>query len=631
MKFGKHAAAHYARQQRPSKTFRQRIAEWKTAFRQTPRVLGLVWQAHPLAATIIPLLTLLGGSLPALYLYSAKKVIDGASLCLAGDIEAGKAMLAFYLALGLGVVLLNRALDQVGRFLEELMRLRLAQLIQTRILERATALDMTFYETPAFYDKLQRAQREAGFRPYSIMSAMLNGSRQVIQLASFLVILVTLSWWVLPYLLAVALPGLLFQARYGRMGWRIMRERTPEQRKMNYYQSLLTSDREAKEVRLFGLSDYFTQRWQQVFWQFYRQDRRLAAKRNLASFAAVVLQTAAGVGFYVYAIYRVVTDPRRGADPVHAFTIGSLVMYTQAMERSAGAVAGIFDAIAMFYENSLYISNLFEYLQQQPHVLAPASPKPIPAPISQGVRFENVHFQYPSSDEEVLHGVSFHVQAGEKVAIVGENGAGKTTCIKLLARLYDPQQGRITIDGIDLRDLDPDAWQKQIGVIFQDFARYSVTARENIGFGQIEQVEDLQRVMRAAEMSGADDCIRRLKLGWENILGKMFDEGQELSLGEWQKVALARAFMRDAQILVLDEPTASLDAKQEYEIFLHFNELTRGRTTILISHRFSSVRMADRILVIERGRLMESGSHEQLLALNGRYADLFNRQASGYR
>ena len=231
----------------------------------------------------------------------------------------------------------------------------------------------------------------------------------------------------------------------------------------------------------------------------------------------------------------------------------------------------------------------------------------------------------------MLHGVSFHIAAGEKVAIVGENGAGKTTCIKLLARLYDPQQGRITVDGIDLRELDPDAWQGCIGVIFQDFARYAVTARENIGFGQVEALEDLRRIIRAAEMSGAEDCISRLKLGWENILGKMFDEGQELSLGEWQKVALARAFMRDSQILVLDEPTASLDAKQEYEIFLRFNELTRGRTTILISHRFSSVRMADRILVIERGRLVESGSHEELLSLSGRYADLFNRQASGYR
>ncbi len=631
MKFGKDLAAHQARQRRAAKTLRQRLEDWRAAFRQTPRVLALVWQAHPLAATLVPILTLASGSLPAIFLYTGKKVIDGASLCLTGQMEAGKAMLAHYLALGLGVMLLNRAIDYVSRYLEELMRLRLAQLIQTRILARATSLDMAFYETPAFYDKLQRAQREAGFRPYAILSALLSLARQGVQLSSFLVILVTLSWWVLPYLVAVTLPGLLFQTRYGRMGWRIMRERTPEQRRMNYYQSLLTSDREAKEIRLFGLSSYFTELWQQVFWQFYRQDRRLAAKRHLASFFAVVLQTAAGVAFYVYAIYRVVTDPRHASNPARAFTIGSLVMYTQAMERAAGAVSSIFDAIALFYENSLYISNLFEYLQQQPYVVAPASPKPLPSPIRSGIRFENVHFQYPVSEGEVLHGVSFHIAAGEKVAIVGENGAGKTTCIKLLARLYDPQQGRITVDGIDLRELDPDAWQGCIGVIFQDFARYAVTARENIGFGQVEALEDLRRIIRAAEMSGAEDCISRLKLGWENILGKMFDEGQELSLGEWQKVALARAFMRDSQILVLDEPTASLDAKQEYEIFLRFNELTRGRTTILISHRFSSVRMADRILVIERGRLVESGSHEELLSLSGRYADLFNRQASGYR
>jgi ATP-binding cassette subfamily B protein len=631
MKFGKDLAAHQARQQRVAKTLRHRLEDWQAAFRQTPRVLALVWQAHPLAATIVPILTLVGGSLPAFFLYSGKKVIDGASLCLSGNMEAGKSMIAFYLAIGLGIMLLTRVLDHVSRYLEELMRLRLAQLIQTRILARATSLDMAFYETPVFYDKLQRAQREAGFRPYAIMSAMLNLARQAIQLSSFLILLVTLSWWVLPYLVVVTLPGLLFQAKFGRMGWRMMRHRSPEQRKMNYYQSLLTSDREAKEIRLFGLASYFTELWQQVFWQFYRQDRNLAAKRHVANFGTAMLQTAAGVAFYVYAIVRVVTDPRRSSDPAHAFTIGSLVMYTQAMERAAGSVSGIFDSIAMFYENSLYLSNLFEYLEQRPNVVAPASPKPLPSPIRSGVRFENVHFQYPVSEEEVLHGVSFHIAAGEKVAIVGENGAGKTTCIKLLARLYDPQQGRITVDGIDLRELDPDAWQSCIGVIFQDFARYAVTARENVGFGQVEALEDIRRIIRAAEMSGADDCIRRLKLGWENILGKMFDEGQELSLGEWQKVALARAFMRDSQILILDEPTASLDAKQEYEIFLHFNELTRGRTTILISHRFSSVRMADRILVIERGRLVESGSHEELLSLSGRYADLFNRQASGYR
>jgi len=631
MKFGKDLAAHQARQQRVAKTLRHRLEDWQAAFRQTPRVLALVWQAHPLAATIVPILTLVGGSLPAFFLYSGKKVIDGASLCLSGNMEAGKSMIALYLAIGLGIMLLTRVLDHVSRYLEELMRLRLAQLIQTRILARATSLDMAFYETPVFYDKLQRAQREAGFRPYAIMSAMLNLARQAIQLSSFLILLVTLSWWVLPYLVVVTLPGLLFQAKFGRMGWRMMRHRSPEQRKMNYYQSLLTSDREAKEIRLFGLASYFTELWQQVFWQFYRQDRNLAAKRHVANFGTAMLQTAAGVAFYVYAIVRVVTDPRRSSDPAHAFTIGSLVMYTQAMERAAGSVSGIFDSIAMFYENSLYLSNLFEYLEQRPNVVAPASPKPLPSPIRSGVRFENVHFQYPVSEEEVLHGVSFHIAAGEKVAIVGENGAGKTTCIKLLARLYDPQQGRITVDGIDLRELDPDAWQSCIGVIFQDFARYAVTARENVGFGQVEALEDIRRIIRAAEMSGADDCIRRLKLGWENILGKMFDEGQELSLGEWQKVALARAFMRDSQILILDEPTASLDAKQEYEIFLHFNELTRGRTTILISHRFSSVRMADRILVIERGRLVESGSHEELLSLSGRYADLFNRQASGYR
>ncbi len=343
----------------------------------------------------------------------------------------------------------------------------------------------------------------------------------------------------------------------------------------------------------------------------------------MAEFGTILLQAVGGVGFYVFAIYRTITDP--------AVTIGSLFMYTQAMERAVGSVDAIFRSLAGIYEDNLYLNNLFEYLAQQPEVVAPAEPVAVPAAIREGLRFESVGFRYPAGTEDVLHDVSLEIGPGERVAFVGENGAGKTTLIKLLARLYDPKNGRITVDGIDLRDLDPAAWQRHIGIIFQDFARYQMTARENVGFGQLEYVNDMARIRAAADRSGATPCIERLEHGWENILGKWFDEGQELSVGEWQKVALARAFLREAQILVLDEPTASLDAKQEYEIFRRFQELTDGKTTILISHRFSTVRMADRIFVVEGGRITESGSHEELMAANGRYADLFLRQASGYR
>jgi len=312
-------------------------------------------------------------------------------------------------------------------------------------------------------------------------------------------------------------------------------------------------------------------------------------------------------------------------------TLGSLFLYTQAMERAVTGTENIFRMMAQTYENNLFVSSVFEYLEQQPRLVAPAEPKAVPVPYRQGIRFESVTFRYPLSHTDAVVDVSFDIAPGERIALVGENGAGKTTLIKLLSRLYEPQHGRILVDGIDLREFDPAEWYRQIGVIFQHFGRYQMTARENIGFGQLEYVNDLERIRTAADKSGATPIIERLPHQWENLLGKWFDDGQELSLGEWQRVALARAFIREAQILVLDEPTASLDAKQEYEIFARFQELTQGKTTILISHRFSTVRMADRILVVEHGRIVETGSHDELMALGGRYAFLFTRQAAGYR
>jgi ATP-binding cassette subfamily B protein len=605
------------------RTFRQRVDEWLLVVKQLPRVAGLMWRAHRGAAVALPLLTVLSGPLPAFALYCLKKVIDGVSAWMAHGADAGRPTVVLFMALGIGGLILQRALDAAIGFIETLLRSRLGFHIEGHLIARAVSLDMEHFETPSFYDKLERARREVGFRPFVIMSTMTGGARMLINLAGFVAVLGSLAWWAAPFAVLVTIPGLIAQAKFGRMGWHMIMARTPEERRMRYYHRLLTSDREAKEVRLFGLGQYITQRWRDLFWQIYRQDRRLAARRGLAELGAVTLQTLAYGGFYVYAVYRTVTDP--------AVTVGSLVMYTQAMERAVGTMGGLMRSLATLYESNLYLSNLFDYLAQESHVIAPAEPKEPPSPMRRGLRFEEVVFRYPLSDTAALDGISLDIRPGERVALVGENGAGKTTLVKLLSRLYDPQQGRITVDGIDLRQLDPAEWHKQIGIIFQDFCHYAVTARENVGFGQLDHVENLARIRSAAKMSGAAECIERLEHGWENILGKTFDEGQELSIGEWQKVALARAFLRDAQILILDEPTASLDAKQEYEIYKHFNELTRGKTSILISHRFSSVRMADRIFVIEHGRLVESGSHEELMSLDGRYADLFNRQAEAYR
>jgi ATP-binding cassette subfamily B protein len=578
--------------------------------KQTPRVLRLVWSAFPLAAAALLVLTIVSAPLPAFFLVCGKKVIDGVSKWMQGDAAVGKPMVVVFLAIGLGINVVLRGLEHLRRFMEHLLNRRLEQLIQSRILDHASKLDVAFFETPSFYDKLQRAQRDAGFRPYAILASITNGGAQLATLCWYVVVLATLSWWAVPYVLLFALPGLFAQAKYGHLGWVIVRGRTPEERRMRYYQHLLSSDAAAKEMRLFALPGYFSSRWLKVFWKFYRQDRKLAAKRGLAGLGTSVLRLVGGVGFYVFVILRTISDP--------AVTIGSLLMYTQAMERTIGSVETIVRAVATIYENNLYITNLFEFLEQKPRVLAPPEPVPVPSPARQGLRFESVCFRYPGAAEDVLHQVSLEIRAGEKVAIVGENGAGKTTLIKLLARLYDPQAGRIMVDGIDLRQLDPAEWQQRIGIIFQDFVRYHLTARENVGFGQLAYVEDMKRIREAADSSGATESVEKLDHG-------------ELSVGEWQKIALARAFLRDAEILVLDEPTAALDAKREYEIFARFSEISRGKTTVLISHRFSTVRMADRIFVMDQGRIVESGSHDELIKLDGKYADLYNRQASAYR
>lgn len=606
-------------------TLAQQLKHWLTVGRQTPQVLGLLWKAFPLGAILVPLLTVATAPLPAFTLYALKKVIDGVQVWKAGDAAAGQHVAMTFFALGMGSVVLQRGIDSLLGFVQNILQARLRYHIENQVIHRAVLLDMAFYENPSFYDKLQRAEREVGYRPIQIIFAMAGGARSAVTLVSFAGVLATLAWWVVPYLLAVALPGLIVQARFGHRGWTIVHGRTGEERVMYYYRSLLTSDREAKELRLFGLGDHLIQRWRTLFWKFYKQDRRQSALRSMAEFGAMLLGTLAYAGFYVYAIYRTVNDP--------TVTVGSLVMYTQMMERATGIVQSLMNSISGLYENHLYLGHLFEYLQQKPQVTAPAEPREVPDPIRQGVRLEGVSFQYPGAPEGryALENISLEIRAGEKIALVGENGAGKTTIVKLLSRLYDPQHGRITVDGVDLRQMDPAAWQKQIGVIFQDFARYSVTARENIGFGELSYLEDMERIHAAAGLSGADQCIQRLPKQWDNVLGKRFDDGQELSVGEWQKVALARAFLRDAQILVLDEPTASLDAKQEYELFRRFNDLTAGKTTVLISHRFSSVRMADRIFVVEHGHLAEAGSHEELMDLNGRYAELFTRQAAAYR
>jgi ATP-binding cassette subfamily B protein len=391
---------------------------------------------------------------------------------------------------------------------------------------------------------------------------------------------------------------------------------------MNYLEHVLTIDNTVKEVKLFGLGEPLLQRYNDLFWKFFHEDERLARRRSLISLLWGLAASASYYAAYAWIIFEAVGG---------VITIGSMTFYLTLFRQSQGTFQGLFDTINRLYENGLFMDNLFGFLKLTPQMARATRPAPMPERFQQGLEFRHVWFRYPGREGWALRDVNLRIAPGEKLALVGPNGAGKTTMIKLLTRLYDPTEGQITLDGVDLREYDPDELRQRIGVIFQDFVKYQLTVKENIGFGQIDQLDDDARVQDAAERGGADEVVAELPQGIDTMLGRWFEKGHELSGGQWQKVALGRAFMRDGEVLVLDEPTASLDAEREYEIFQRFRELTNGKIAVLISHRFSTVRMADRIAVIEEGQIAELGSHEELLAHGGTYARLFEMQAEGYR
>ena len=590
--------------------------------KQVSWVLKLVWSAHPLSAIAIPILTFVSGVLPGLYLYTGKKVLDGISTWLQGNAEEGKRIIIIYLSISVIIKLIIEISGYLSRLLEELLRSRLTFHVQKIILDKAQSLDISYFENASFFDHFRRAQQEAGYRPYTIISSLIAFVRRLVTVCSYMTVLFTLAWWIVPFILVVLLPGLWINAKYGKKGWSIRYQRTPEERKMAYLQSLLTSNREAKEIRLFGLGEYLMGLWKKAFLGFYRQDRGLAIRRNCSMMFFAVIQTIGSVLLYSYVIHRAIIDP--------LVTIGSVVMFNQAMERVIASISMGLQSLGMYYENSLYIGNLMAYLKQEPQLIEPISPVAIPSVISEGICFESVRFRYPGTKKDVINNVSFEIKPGQSVAIVGENGSGKTTLVKLLSRLYDSQEGQITVDGINLRYLNSRQWQREIGVIFQDFAQYWLSVKENIGFGRIEFMNNEERLTLAANLAGVSKCIEQMEYGWDTTLGRYFNEGQELSIGEWQKIALARAFFSNSRILIMDEPTASVDAKQEYEIFKQFRKLAQGKIAIVISHRFSTVKMADRILVLEKGSIIESGTHGELMVLGGKYAEMFNCQALAY-
>ena len=587
------------------------------------RVMALVWATSPLLTIALALTTLLQSVTPAAQVWLAGRLIDEvvAGIAAGGSDEHIRAIVIIAV-IQLVLLVSSSFLQTVGNISQQLLQERMAIHVQLEIMRHAATLDLADFENAAYYDQLQQAQRESARRPVDMVSGVFGLGRSIVTFATMIALLLGLSPWIAAAALISPIPAFISGSRYGWWGFQMMRRQSPVRRLMSYLTTLMTTDEYAKEVKLFTAGDYFIDRYERTAADYYEETRQLLVRRYLAGFGWGSLTTLASSGTFLYVALLAV----RGQ-----VTLGALTVYTQAAAQVQGAFQGILGGVQGIYENGLYLSTLYDLLERQPKIQAPAHPAPVRRPFRQGIEFRNVTYRYPGRDEPALENVSFTIEPGQTVALVGRNGAGKSTIVKLLGRLYDPDEGDILIDGRDIRDYDPVELRREFGVMFQDYAAYQLTAGENIGVGNVDHTSDRAAIVSAAERGGADDVIARLPEGFETTLGKQFEGGHQLSGGEWQKIALARGFMRDAQVLILDEPTAALDAQAEHDLFARIKELTRGKMALYISHRFSTVRMADRILFLEHGRLVEQGTHDELMLLGGRYASLFELQAASYR
>ena len=596
------------------------LKERLIALRLVPRFLGMVWRARPLYATAIVGFRVVLAFSPVVQLWIGKLIID-AVVANIGAAAPDWTTIFRLVVLELGVALVSDVIQRASNLLESLLGDLFGNRLSVRIMEHAATLDLENFEDPEFYDSLERARRQTVGR-IGLLAVLLSIGQSLLTLISLLVVLIAFNGWLLLMLVLAVLPSFIGETHFAGLSYSLLYRWTPERRELDYLRYLGTSDVTAKEVKLFGLSDYFTRKYERLADEFYEANRALSIKRAATSGGLTAFST---LGYYAANVF-IIVDTVRGI-----LSLGDLTFLVGSFQRSRSLISGVLLRSADVYQQSLFLKDLFTFLEMKPRTASPQNPVSFPRPIQQGVVFEHVGFRYPDTDTWALRDVSFGIGAGERVALVGENGAGKTTLVKLLARLYDPTEGRILLDGVDLREYHVEELRRAIGVIFQDFVRYDLLARENIAVGQIDALDDRSRILHAAEMSLASTVVEGLERGLDHMLGRRFEGGANLSGGEWQKVGLARAYMRDAQILILDEPTASLDARAEYHVFERFAELTEGKMAVLISHRFSTVRMADRILVLEGGKVIEDGTHDDLLTLSGRYAELFTLQAEGYR
>jgi ABC-type multidrug transport system fused ATPase/permease subunit len=594
-------------------------------FRYSVRAVQLVWATSPALTLTLVFLSLCAGLVPAAIAYVGKWLVDAVILTaqMAGEpgSEVPRAEAIRFVLIEAGLVTLMAALQRGLHVCQSLLRALLGNRVNVMILEKALTLDLTLFEDSEFYDKMTRARRQASSRPLSLVIRTFGLIQNAISLVTYGALLLNFSPIAVVILALAALPTFFAETKYSGEAFRLFRWRTPEARQQMYLETVIAREDYAKEVKLFGLGSILLDRYQEIFKKLYKEDRSLTIRRGVWGYLLGLLSTAAFYGSYGWIVFAAMD---------RQISIGEMTMYVMVFKQGQSALSAALSSIGGMYEDNLYLSNLYEYLEQEvpsDHGTALKGPTP-----GDGLRFEGVSFAYPGSDENAVEDISFHLEPGTKLALVGENGSGKTTIIKLLTRLYQPSKGRITLDGLDLQEFDDQTLRNRLGVIFQDFVHYQFKVGENIGVGDQGSFDDEEAWRVAAKKGMAAPFIEELPDQYQTQLGRWFKGGRELSLGQWQKIALSRAFVRKgADIVVLDEPTASMDAAAEAQIFEHFREITQDQMAIVISHRFSTVRMADDIIVLHRGHITEHGSHDDLIAADQEYAKLFEMQAKGYQ
>ncbi len=606
------------------KSWRERLDEARAALSNVPRAFGLLWEAAPGGTVGLTAITVLDAAYPAAQAWAGKMILDGvvASITRGRTPADGVRAVAPYILLEFVLVLAKDVGSRGRQLVRGLIDLRLGYLVTGRIVRKALTLDMRWFEDPAFYDKLQNARRQSEYRAMAVVDNGFFALQNALSLVSFLAILLVFNPWVALALCAAGIPAFIVQTRYSRLEFRLQTWRAPETREMNYVEQLLTMDDAVKEVKLFELGGTLLKSHAETFQRAYDEDAALARKRTLYGVMWGSLSIVAYYGAWIWVIGRTVAG---------ALTLGGMTFYLAVFSQSQGAFQGLLDNIGRLFENGLFLKNLFDFLGLQPKSESRVEgPRP-PEDPSRGIEFEGVWFRYPSGERWILEDFSLKIRPGEKLALVGENGAGKTTLIKLLTRLYEPERGRVLLHGVDLRHFSEEELHRRIGAIFQDFVRYQRTLGENIGFGAVEKMGDRAAVESAAARGGAAEVAPGGAQGLGARRGRGVGGGPPRGGGPGETVALGRAFMRDGEVLILDEPTSSLDAESEAAVFERLKALAAGKTALLVSHRFSTVRMADRILVLKAGKVLELGTHDELVARGGTYARLFELQARGYR